>query len=221
MNRRYTTAIALALAATIVAPAQGVDLIALCKEVYAAEMAYATTMEAALTRCAGGKDRAACGWGWPCSPDSAPTRSRTSLLNALRAKPGCADEGRSRQRREGARAPGQSAWPHGHCQDRRPRRLGRRRQTSIPFGLFRTRRLGGSYAHHHRGSIRHQRPRPGPCPGQHRPQADASRGRVLTFDHRRDTAGACCGHSGCDHPATVTDAGANVCASHWLDTHQA
>ena len=63
MNRRYTTAIALALAATIVAPAQGADLIALCKEVYAAEMAYATTMEAALTRCAGGKDRAACGLG--------------------------------------------------------------------------------------------------------------------------------------------------------------
>jgi len=53
----------LLVVASLTAPAHGTDVAALCKASYAAEMAYATTMDAALTRCAKTKARADCDLG--------------------------------------------------------------------------------------------------------------------------------------------------------------
>lgn len=57
---RASAAVALALIAPI---AGGADMAAICQRVTAAEMAYASTMEDALTRCAKGRDQAACDLG--------------------------------------------------------------------------------------------------------------------------------------------------------------
>ena len=61
MNARRS--LPLLVVVSLCAPAQGADLAALCKASYAAEMAYATTMDSALTRCTKTKDRASCDLG--------------------------------------------------------------------------------------------------------------------------------------------------------------